>query len=181
MNSSTRTAVTFLIVGIIAVSFTAYRHNHTPVNLVKNGYLADYKTTTVGNAMAHAFQNGKWTTFKTDNGTTVVQFDGTLPFSKFDSPTLFSEGQPGPAVGDCAKNETCDFLDKKLDQECGADPIDDSKNAPGARACLANAWTQNADYKIPVSIQFTVNADDTFQLSASDTLEGKTLLYLMYD
>jgi hypothetical protein len=44
----------------------------SPTNIVRSGYMEVNKTTTIGQAIDHTFQNGKWTSFTTDKGVTVV-------------------------------------------------------------------------------------------------------------
>jgi hypothetical protein len=51
------------------------------VTTVRNGVLNDYNTTTVGKAFEGTFQDAKWSSFVTDKGVTVVQFDGTIVFN----------------------------------------------------------------------------------------------------
>jgi hypothetical protein len=57
------------------------------IDLVKNGILKidkddgtfkSYDSTTVGKAFDGTFQDGKWTSFETDKGATVVEFNGTI-------------------------------------------------------------------------------------------------------
>lgn len=69
------------IVGILAASslLTGCRSD---INKVRNGYLEYNKTTTVGQALEHTFSNGTWKSFTTDKGATIVEFDGSEPFSE---------------------------------------------------------------------------------------------------
>ncbi len=48
------------------------------VEVVRNGVLTGYNSTTVGKAFEGTFQNAKWSSFETPKGATVVQFDGTV-------------------------------------------------------------------------------------------------------
>jgi hypothetical protein len=48
------------------------------ISTVKNGVLADFNTTTVGKAFDGTFQDGKWTSFRTQKGVSVVQFTGII-------------------------------------------------------------------------------------------------------
>jgi len=53
----------------------------TPIDIVKNGMLAGYDSTTVGKAFDGTFQEPKWSTFETPKGQTIVQFNGTIKMS----------------------------------------------------------------------------------------------------
>lgn len=80
------------IVGILAASslFTGCRSTPTPqsatpqsaINKVRNGYLKYNQTTTIGQALAGTFQNGEWKSFTTEKEATIVEFDGSEPFSE---------------------------------------------------------------------------------------------------
>jgi hypothetical protein len=90
------------IIGILAASslFTGCRSTPTPqsatplsatpqsatpqsaINKVRNGYLKYNQTTTIGQALAGTFQNGEWKSFTTKKGATIVEFDGSEPFSE---------------------------------------------------------------------------------------------------
>jgi len=48
------------------------------VDVVRNGVLGGYESTTVGKAFEGTFQDAKWTSFETAKGVTIVQFDGTI-------------------------------------------------------------------------------------------------------
>ena len=82
----------------------------SPTNIVRSGYMEVNKTTTIGQAIDHTFQNGKWTSFTTDKGVTVVEFDGTVPFSKFTSGLELS----------CSANAACTAAVKKSAEYCGS-------------------------------------------------------------
>jgi hypothetical protein len=48
------------------------------VNIVRDGVLKAYNTTTVGKAFEGTFQNAKWTSFETPKKEVVVEFNGTI-------------------------------------------------------------------------------------------------------
>jgi len=48
------------------------------VNIVRNGVLKAFNTTTVGKAFEGTFQNPKWTSFETPKKEVVVEFNGTI-------------------------------------------------------------------------------------------------------
>jgi hypothetical protein len=90
------------------------------IDLVRNGYLESNKTTTIGKALAGTFQNGAWKSFATDKGTTVVEFDGSVPFSKF---TDGSVSIPDQIINQqiCAITETCIALLTKITDNCNSE------------------------------------------------------------
>jgi hypothetical protein len=51
------------------------------IDTVRNGYLKYNQTTTIGQALAGTFKNGEWKVFTTEKGATIVEFDGSEPFS----------------------------------------------------------------------------------------------------
>lgn len=57
---------------------TPSSHRGPEVEVVRNGVLAGYDSTTVGKAFEGTFQNAKWSSFETPKGATVVEFDGTI-------------------------------------------------------------------------------------------------------
>ena len=63
----------------------------SPVEVVRNGVLEGYPSTTVGRAFEATFQNAKWTTIDTAKGQTIVQFDGTVETRKFGKLTTGEE------------------------------------------------------------------------------------------
>lgn len=116
-----------IIVGILAASSISTLSQSTPtrksavtrsttpqstaqsiIGKVRNGYLEDNKTTTIGQALENTFQNGNWKSFITEKGVTVVEFDGTVPLSKG---VLF-----------CSTSGPCTSLVKKIKDDCAPDP-----------------------------------------------------------
>jgi hypothetical protein len=71
----------------------------TDISIVKNGYLDDYKTITVGEAFDNYkyFKKVTWDSFKTDNGTKIVEVKGYLDtknnkfFTKSNKPYLLTQ------------------------------------------------------------------------------------------
>ncbi len=55
------------------------------IELVKNGVLPEYNSTTVGKAFEGTFQNPKWSSFETPKGATIVEFDGTVLYKEIKS------------------------------------------------------------------------------------------------
>jgi hypothetical protein len=90
------------------------------IDLVRNGYLESNKTTTIGKALAGTFQNGAWKSFATDKGTTVVEFDGSIPFSKFSDGSV---SIPDQIINQqiCAITETCIALLTKITDNCNSE------------------------------------------------------------
>jgi hypothetical protein len=86
------------------------------INKVRNGYLEYNRTTTVGQALEHSFSNGKWKSFTTDKGVTLVEFDGSHPFKE-------ARGMWGnPDSAECSNNLICAALAKKLADDCNSNP-----------------------------------------------------------
>lgn len=104
------------IIGILAAAslLTGCR---SAIDKVRNGYLEYNKTTTVGQALEHTFSNGTWKTFSTDKGVTIVEFDGSEPFSKFRNT---STTNPPPDTAECTANLICAALDKKFNDYCNS-------------------------------------------------------------
>jgi len=71
-----RFRATLLLVIALAV-FAGCTQND--VDLVKNGYMQAYPTTTVGSAFDATFNAPKWTSFKGEKGQRIVEFTGTIP------------------------------------------------------------------------------------------------------
>jgi hypothetical protein len=65
-------------------------HGGPEVEIVRNGVLALYDSTTVGKAFEGTFQNAKWSSFETPKGAVVVQFDGTVTSSALKQASLYS-------------------------------------------------------------------------------------------
>ena len=63
-----------------------------PIGIVKDGSLEINKATTVGKALDNYkyFSKTDWKTFKTDNGQTIVQFNGTIDINKLLSSDLIN-------------------------------------------------------------------------------------------
>ncbi len=70
----------FLFSLIIGIFFINGCFLNSDVSNVKNGYLNDFKTITVGDAFDNYkyFTDVKWDSFKTDNGTKIVEVKGYL-------------------------------------------------------------------------------------------------------
>ncbi|MGB7984978.1 MAG: hypothetical protein WCF54_07455 [Terracidiphilus sp.] len=189
----------------------------TAVNQVRTGYMEFNKTTALGQAIDHTFQNGKWTSFTTEKGVTIVEFDGTAPFSKFTSGLELS----------CSANATCIAAVKKAAEYCDSlagqapfqnieeqkatlktqlaelqheDNVMYSQGEHGQNytdlnkkemdvqqqilqlgtpesACINHVYTQNANVGTPVTIQFTVNHDGTFQYEADNVSRTNEQLF----
>jgi hypothetical protein len=99
------------IVGILAV-VSLLTGCRSAINKVRNGYLEYNKTTTIGQALEHTFSNGKWKSFTTEKGATIVEFDGSYPFGKLYDP---STGESS-----CTGSLVCAALLKKLENDCNS-------------------------------------------------------------
>jgi hypothetical protein len=162
------------------------------IDLVRNGYLKYNKTTTVGNALEHTFSNGTWKSFTTDKGTTIVEFDGSYPFKEcIGSPSPICSTLAYKIMDACKTDPTVvayNILSRQLNdaQEAvnSAQNTDNVSSANATRdqlktqldastdpgpACATAAETKAADLPVPMTIQFSLNADHTtFQYVGSD-------------
>lgn len=48
------------------------------INMIKNGVLNEYNTTTIGKAFNASFDNFTWSSFQTDKGVKIVEFSGSI-------------------------------------------------------------------------------------------------------
>lgn len=62
--------------------------------------------------MEHTFSNGKWKSFTTEKGETIVEFDGSHPFGKLYDP---STGESS-----CTGSLVCAALLKKFENDCNS-------------------------------------------------------------
>src|ERR1700722_15297181 len=85
MGIRSRVSLALAATGLLACAGCASK---APINLVRNGVLPEFNTTTVGKAFEGTFQKPKWTTFGTSKGTAIVEFTGTVIFSTLGSSSL---------------------------------------------------------------------------------------------
>ena len=72
---------------------------NSSIKLVREGYLNGHPETTIGRAFGAALANGRWTSFETQSGIEVVQFEGTY---------LLGNVYPDPAVlGTTEESNAC--------------------------------------------------------------------------
>jgi hypothetical protein len=210
---------TAFILSLTAVGLLAgCRSISSNVHTVRNGYLEYNKTITLGQSLEHTFANGEWKSFTADKGATIVEFDGSAPFSKF--------------RGDCTSNLICSALDQNIHDRCNSSAgqvpyvqaYQDQKANIKAKlaevsrktdalyslgvhdgefnklsieegqlmaqltgimdptnSCLDSAYNKVADDPIPITVQFSINSDGSFQYFASNFSESpERLLYNMY-
>ncbi len=124
---------------------------NSAVQVVRNGVLDKYTTTTVGKAFEGTFQDARWTSFVSPKGVTVVQFDGTIVWGR--------RPDAHKPVGDLAPAEILRNCVSSLD-------------SPGTWADLdpINRMADCAiDRPMPVRFQFLVSADrKTFEIGSVD-------------
>jgi hypothetical protein len=89
---------------------TLLAHRGPEVEVVRNGMLSRYNSTTVGKAFEGTFQNPTWTSFETPKGATVVEFDGAISYGEL------NRGHFQPYIGKvqkeaCHRSEGSDFDD----------------------------------------------------------------------
>jgi hypothetical protein len=186
----------------------------TAINQVRTGYMEFNKTTTLGQAIDHSFQNGKWTSFTTPKGATIVEFDGSAPLSAFSNgplscqPNVICMALLKKFTADCEANDPIvaklrqvnlelndirhqqDVLDSRWMNEPGfqekiglgefnrqqdelratADKLQNYliQTHPSTDSCVNSVISQHLSDPIPVTIQFTINNDGTFQYEADN-------------
>jgi hypothetical protein len=161
-----------VIAGFLAFFFIKHS-SYSAINTVRDGYLDYNRTTTVGNALKHAFLNGSWRTFTANNGATVVEFDGKAAFSQ-----LYRAEEGNAEL--CQATKPCMDLFNRLVDSC-REP-ETSSNYQNQNDCLDDKVKQSASTQIPIAIQFTINNDKTFQLAATDqSWSTAEVLYFMYN
>lgn len=105
-----------LLTGCRSTSTPQSATTQSPIDTVRNGYLKYNQTTTIGKALAGTFSNGTWKSFATNKGVTIVEFDGSEPFSEFRSTLALTGGHMGS--NECSENLICAALDKKFSDYC---------------------------------------------------------------
>ena len=116
----------------------------SPIDIVKSGSLPGYSAITVNTAFDHAFQKGKWTSFQTNEGQTMVEFTGTVKGNALDK----AQFNVYPLIENSAEYKQCAARNRNL------------------KPCVENVIEHLA---VPVKFQFSVNVDRrTFNLSFVD-------------
>lgn len=129
------------------------------VEVVRNGVLGEYKSTTVGKAFDGTFQSPTWNSFETPKGQHVVEFTGTMKYGvlasagilpKIPNETNF-KGLPEDAKG---KFKACD------------ESTSNSYTSQAYFSCLKNTMGLDVDEAImPVKFQFFLSNDqETFEM-----------------
>ena len=77
MNTNTILLIALVLPGGLSLTGCSTAKS-TAIDVVKNGILTGYDSTTVGKAFEGTFQAAKWTSFVSPKGATIVQFDGTV-------------------------------------------------------------------------------------------------------
>jgi len=152
------------------------------VKTVCDGVLPEpFNTTTVGKAFGGTFQNGKWSSFETPKGETVVQFDGTIPVSTLDTAGFVPDksGLIDPCKTKLGVVARLDELYKEAEQT--------RNNVSPERDAI---WKQIAECikttQMPVKFQFTLSADKkTFRISfinadAFGNVDGNEVVKFVY-
>ena len=138
-------------------------HRGPEVEIVRNGVLTGFDSTTVGKAFEGTFQNATWSSFETPKGATVVQFDGTVNRAVLNDLTRVDQFLRPEAF---LRDRCIDFLG--LDQQQKTES-DEAK----IRSCVETR-------PLPVRFQFLLSADKTsFQISHLDPLfREKTMAFI---
>lgn len=163
-----------------STSETPTAHRGPEVEVVRNGILTGYNTTTVGKAFEGTFQNPKWTSFVSPKGVTVVEFNGTIKMKALqDGAFKIKEGNEvlNPLVTNCMGTLG---LTEQMTQEANK-PTDGGYGGGYGRLPVLYwvvrqkdthpEWYEKLDgcVNIPVSFQFTLSADQkTFNVAYVD-------------
>jgi hypothetical protein len=176
----------FLVLSFLAVGFTIScgLTKTADVDIVRNGVLADYSTTTVGKAFEGTFQNAKWTSLETPKGQRIVQFDGTILWNTMNNGrTVPYESLPQSVKEQCIASlgitETPTKLHERARELWG---VKDSSPAAKAEWDQISPRLQEVEGRIgecvkgltiPVKFQFVLSADaKAFRLEYVDEVFG---------
>jgi zinc-ribbon domain len=133
---------------------------NSDIDVVKNGVLADYNTTTVGKAFEGTFQNATWRSLKTSKGVTVVEFKGTMKLPELVAKFGLSSAcqkQLAELRNSCIASE---HLSDKFTEMMSDKERDELHNCVEARG---------VDQETPISFQFTLSADkQSFEITYTD-------------
>jgi len=187
---NTKRAFVLLLV-LLAATCLSCGSEHSAVETVRGGVLTDYNTTTVGKAFEGTFQNAKWSALETEKGAIVVQFDGTVLYSKIHSKyyppyvTISWQNNPPDWTVSANSNDTCvagfantfatirsRFDDARLHPR--EEELSIRKSVEESLA-VANSKIEGCvkNTPVPVKFQFTLSADQkTFKLNYVDDAFG---------
>ena len=149
-----------LIISIISLIITGCGTDYT--SMVKDGTFNDYKSTTVGRAFdawKQCDMGVTWEAFETDNGTNIVEYNCRIYESKKqDARNIFSTVQNN-FRGDEERFDK--FL---LDTGCALDKIYQIQNFENCNL-NSDTYLRSLATTLNMTIQFTVNLDDSFETS----------------
>lgn len=121
------------------------------IDVVRNGILTGYDSTTVGKAFEGTFQNAKWTSFETPKGATMVEFNGEVNIKAL-------------RAGGFAVDSFYTPQGKALWESCGGTIPTTPANEAATEPCVLAK-----DVYSPVKFQFLLSSDATsFQLNDFD-------------
>lgn len=165
-------ALAVLVIAGFLIFFIKHS-SYSAINTVRDGYLDYNRTTTVGKALDHAFQQGKWKTFRADNGATIVEYDAKASFSQ-----LYRVQDA--SAGLCQIDKHCQEVLDHLFSYCKSEEA--LSKYPSEDDCVTNGLELAKPMQFPVAIQFSINNDHSFQVAAMDPAWSvQDLLTIMYD
>ena len=87
MNSQTNRSIVLAILALLSCGGCQVLAP-SDVDVVKDGVLKGYKSTTVGKAFDGTFQSATWKSFETPKGATIVEFNGTITLELLNKASL---------------------------------------------------------------------------------------------
>jgi hypothetical protein len=124
------------------------------VDLVKNGALPEYKTTTVSKAFERTFQSQEWKSAVNLQGQSVVMFHGTVKYTVLKEAGFYIGTWNGVAQGIETEKQISEhrhLCSVETGQLETSTPDDET-----IRPCMAKAYQSMV---IPVSFEFTLSPD----------------------
>jgi hypothetical protein len=104
----------------------------TDIDLVKNGVLQQFPSTTVGKAFGGTFQNPQWRSFETAKGQRIVEFTGTI------KPAALRSG--GFSFTDIYEQEAAKHKDACIASEGLTEKL------PQDKAAVTEAWAKHEEF-----------------------------------
>jgi hypothetical protein len=141
------------------------------INVVKNGVLANYNTTTVGKAFEGTFQDPTWKSFVSPKGTTIVEFHGTVKFRALKKGGMYIADSPPTNTAITACINSLGWKDEiTQDAQLRGEPLTSVVNWMGLTH-PERFDKLNECVNLPVSFQFDLSADkETFSLAYIDEM-----------
>jgi hypothetical protein len=135
----------------------AVSHDDGVIALVRNGMLPGYDSTTVGKALEGTFPNGKWRSFETAKGATIVEYASVIAYGKHRS-TWEALNWARMETNYCSATLGLALFDGVVREE----------NVTAFNTCRN---TLSDEVQFPVKVQFVISADrKSFEFGYSDMM-----------